>query len=187
LIPEGPSTLAGKNLSAEAPAAQAARASVGVNTPGMVTMPSDAALVDHLRLDIGAHHQPPPDIIQPVDIFHGTDTVPAPISTLFRVRVLGGQFDRAERVRRVERDLDGREAGFDQAVDNRFGFRGFDAAKDRNKTAFHRGAGNLMHHCAFAGLRWFAKKLRQASIRPRCTATSASMSRICTPHSDSAA
>ncbi|MCY1297362.1 hypothetical protein D9M70_467990 [compost metagenome] len=42
-MPDGPSTLAGKNLRPVAPAAAAESASVGVSTPGMVTMPFCAA------------------------------------------------------------------------------------------------------------------------------------------------
>ena len=38
-MPPAPSTLAGKNFSAEAPSRIARKASVGVNTPGIVTMP----------------------------------------------------------------------------------------------------------------------------------------------------
>jgi len=39
LMPAAPSTLAGKNFSAEAPSRMAWKASDGENTPGMVTMP----------------------------------------------------------------------------------------------------------------------------------------------------
>ena len=60
VIPAAPSTLAGKNLRLEAPALAASSASVGVKTPGIVTMPHARALAMISGSTLGVTRSRPP-------------------------------------------------------------------------------------------------------------------------------
>ena len=60
VIPAAPSTLAGKNLRLEAPALAASSASVGVKTPGIVTMPRARALAMISGSTLGVTRSRPP-------------------------------------------------------------------------------------------------------------------------------
>ncbi len=76
--PDGPSTLAGKNFSADAPAAIAWNASVGVKTPGIVTMPCAAARRSTDASTLGETRSRPPASARR-STCSGVSTVPAPM------------------------------------------------------------------------------------------------------------
>ena len=78
-IPFGPSTLAGKNFSAEAPARIARKASVGVKTPGMVTMEKSAARASTAASTLGLTSSRPPAACSR-STSPTLSTVPAPTS-----------------------------------------------------------------------------------------------------------
>ena len=78
-MPCGPSTLAGKNLSADAPIRSANRASVGVKTPGIVTRPSSLACPMTSSSMFGLTINRPPALAT-LRTSAAESTVPAPTS-----------------------------------------------------------------------------------------------------------
>jgi hypothetical protein len=79
--------------------------------------------------------------------------------------LLDGDLDGAERIRRVERDLDRRHAAVDQHADDIGRFLGPHAAQDRDQRALHRGERDNAHSTL--------QNDSAAIERPRRTASSA--------------
>jgi hypothetical protein len=130
---------AGKILIPSAPAFRAAKASVGVATPGVQTRrrADETAFLgaaDHVEVGVGHHNQLAADIANPVDLSRiqyraGADEHVARQS-------LGQDLDASERFRRVERHLDQAEACLDESHSDRLRILGPEASQNGDEGQF---------------------------------------------------
>ncbi len=139
-MPFGPSTLAGKNFSADAPQAIAMKASVAVKTPGMVTMPKCSARCITAGSMLGLTSNRPP-ALSSSSTCDGFSTVPAPTSAAAGSD-FGQQLDRAERVGRVQRHFDRLDAGLEDGRADGQRLVGAQAAQDGDQIAAERRKGS---------------------------------------------
>ncbi len=132
-MPDGPSAPAGKNFRPDAPAASACSASVGVKTPGMVTMPRARAAPMTAGSTFGLTHQPTAGICDAAAI--GLCQHRARPDQAARAVTRGKLIDRAQGVGGIERHLDRLEAFLDQRVADRLDLARPDAAQDGDQIA----------------------------------------------------
>jgi len=98
---------------------------------------------DDLGIDIRAYHEPAADVMEPLHILCRQNGTRADQDSA------RGQLDRnldgAERIRRIEGDLDGRHAKLDQHAHDALGFLRLEAAQDRNQLALHLRERDRVH------------------------------------------
>src|SRR6218665_2026130 len=126
LMPDGPIMLAGKNFRPVAPALAATRASVGVRTPGIVTMPFTRAATMTSGSAFGLTISLPP-AASSCSTSSVVSTVPAPI------RQSAGAIFAAISIERngcgeFRGNLLGPKPGLDEGGEEAFGFLGLEAA-----------------------------------------------------------
>ena len=146
-MPDGPSTEAGKNFSAEAPERSARKASVGENTPGIVTMPLLTAIASTSVSTLGTDHQAPANIRHTGAVGRGEHGTGADQGSF--PEALAQPLDRDERLGRIQRHLDHLEATLDQCFNNRLCLVRLDATQDRHKGTSDIGPTNRLYrrHC----------------------------------------
>ena len=127
---------------------------------------------DDFRIDVGRDKKPSTNVMQPFDSFQCKDS--AGTNQNPGRRLLDGDLDGTERIRRIERDLDRRHAVVDQHADDSLRFLGPHAAQDRDQRALHRRKWDNAHSCIL-----YTFQIDSAAIeRPRRTASSAPTDRM---------
>ena len=96
-----------------------------------------------IRIDVGGYQKPAANVMEPLDGFQRQDGAGAHQDP--GRGLLDGDLDGAERIRRVERDLDRRHAAVDQHADDIVRFLGPHAAQDRDQRTLHRGEWDNAH------------------------------------------
>ena len=112
----------------------ARKASVGVNTPGMVTMREIGGARQHGGVDIGADQQPAAGRMQAARRRRRSSTVPAPTSALSGRSATIVSIER-NGSRRIERHLDRLDAGLEHGAADRLRLIGREAAQDGDDAA----------------------------------------------------
>ena len=120
----------------------ASSASVGGKDAGHRDHAARPGAGNDIRVDVGRYQQPAADVMQPLDSFQRQDG--ARTNQDPGRGHLDGDLDGAERIRRVERDLDRRHAAVDQRADDIGHFLRSDAAQDRDQRTLHRGNGTTL-------------------------------------------
>ena len=94
-------------------------------------------------VDVGGHQEPAANIMEPLDGFQREDG--ARTNQDSGGRLLDGDLDGAEWIRRVERDLYRGHAAVDQCADDTVRFLGPHAAQDGDQRTLHRGKWDNAH------------------------------------------
>ncbi len=133
-------------------------------------MPRSRARLMTAGSTFGVTQQLGPCGVQPIDIFHGQYR--AGTDQAVSRRHLGGDLDRAEGLRRVQRDFDRRQAGIDQRADDISRLFGLTPRRMAMSGRFMGREGDAGRHQLF--LSSFGQIAFAAAESPRRTAASAS-------------
>ena len=134
---------AGNSFSPSAPAFSAAKPSDGVITPGSAARPAALAARTTSASKFGATIRLAAGVLHARDVRRFEHRAGADQRT--RAVARGEPLDALERLRRIERHLDDRDAGLDQRIADRVDLVRLHAAQDRGDRALRQGGAQVEH------------------------------------------